>query len=58
MKVFLKFLMAFIAIGIIAGYIYWQKNKKGIVKDTIQNSIQSKLIAFILSIMTVRRLMK
>jgi hypothetical protein len=30
------------AIRIIAGYIYRQKNKKRIIKGTVQNSIKSK----------------
>jgi hypothetical protein len=42
MKIFFKILLAVIVAGAIAGYIYWQKNKKGIVKNAIQNAIEKK----------------
>ena len=39
---FFKILLGVIIAGAIAGYIYWQKNKKSIVKNSIQNAIQKK----------------
>ena len=42
MKIILRYLIAVIIIGAIAGYIYWQKNKKTIIKESIQNAIQKK----------------
>jgi post-segregation antitoxin (ccd killing protein) len=42
MKIFFKFLLVIVVIGAIAGYIYWQKNKKAILKDSIQNTVQQK----------------
>jgi hypothetical protein len=42
MKDFFKILFGVIIAGAIAGYIYLQKNKKSIVKNSIQNAIQKK----------------
>lgn len=42
MKVLFKYLIAILVVGAIAGYIYWQKNKKVIIKQSIQNAIQKK----------------
>lgn len=42
MKLLLKCLIAIIITGAIGGYIYWQKNKKTIIKESIQTAIQKK----------------
>ena len=42
MKDFFKILLGVIIAGAIAGYIYLQKNKKSILKNSIQSAIQKK----------------
>lgn len=42
MKLIFKYLIAAIIVGAIAGYIYWQKNKKTIIKESIENVVQKK----------------
>ncbi|MDN3654423.1 hypothetical protein QWZ08_02225 [Ferruginibacter paludis] len=42
MKIFFKILLGVVLAGAIAGYIYWQQHKKGIVKNAIQNAIENK----------------
>lgn len=42
MKVFLRLLMAILVAGLFAGYFYWQKNKKGILKNAFQERVQKK----------------
>lgn len=42
MKVFLRLLMAILVAGLFAGYFYWQKNKKGIIKNAFQERVQKK----------------
>lgn len=42
MKVFFKYMIGILVVGAIAVYFYWDKNKKGIIKATIQNAIQKK----------------
>ena len=39
MKKFLKILILVIIAGAIGGYVYWQYNKKKIIKDSIENAI-------------------
>lgn len=42
MKKLFKILLIVIAIGAIGGYLYWQNNKKKIVKDSITDAIAKK----------------
>lgn len=42
MKKIFKIIFIVIVIGAIAGYIYWQQNKKRIIRDAIESAIQKK----------------
>ncbi|MFT3682107.1 MAG: hypothetical protein QM791_17660 [Ferruginibacter sp.] len=42
MKTLFKYLLVFFVLAAAAGLIYWQANKKSILKDTIQNTVNKK----------------
>jgi hypothetical protein len=42
MKKIFKIIFIIIVVGAIAGYIYWQQNKKRIIRETIESAIQKK----------------
>src|SRR6478752_9308376 len=42
MKKALKIIFIVIVIGAIGGYIYWQQNKKRIIREAIESTIQKK----------------
>jgi ribosomal protein S5 len=42
MKKIFKIIFIIIVIGAIAGYIYWQQNKKRIIREAIESAIQKK----------------
>jgi len=42
MKKIFRYLLALIAIGAVGGYIYWQRNKKGIVKNAVEDVVSKK----------------
>lgn len=58
MKIFIRLLIVILAAALFAGYFYWQKNKKGIIKTVVQEAVQKKLTVSIICTMTVRILMK
>ena len=42
MKKIFKIILLILVIGAIGGYIWWQQNKKRIIKNTIENAIKKK----------------
>ena len=42
MKVFFKIIIALLIIGGVAGYIFWQKNKNSLIKDSIKTTVKAK----------------
>ncbi len=42
MKKIFKIIFIIIVVGAIAGYIYWQQNKKRIIRETIESAIKKK----------------
>jgi len=42
MKLIFKILIGIIVVAAIAGYAYWQMNKKGIIKNAIENTVEKK----------------